>query len=104
MIVEVRTYYIKDGLRAKFLETFQESSIPIHQRIGMGIFGPLLVVDNPNAFIFLRSFPSLEERDRMKDAFYEGLEWKSRLEAILMPMIERYESTLTETSDGFVSI
>lgn len=104
MIVEVRTYYIKDGLRAKFLDVFRQSTIPIHQRIGMGIFGPLLVTDNPNAFIFLRSFPSLEERDRMKDEFYEGPEWKGELEALLMPMIERYDVVLTETADGFVSI
>jgi hypothetical protein len=45
--------------------------------------------------VWLRSFPSLEERDRMKDAFYEGELWKNELEAIAMPMLESYDVRLT---------
>ena len=37
---------------------------------GMHVIGPLLDVENPHRFVFLRSFPSLDERGRMKDAFY----------------------------------
>jgi hypothetical protein len=102
MIVEVRSYRIKPGRRAEFVEMFESRAIPALREYGMQIVGPLLDVENPNKFVFLRSFPSLEERDRMKDAFYGGDPWKSELEAIAMPMIDSYDVTLCETSAGCV--
>jgi hypothetical protein len=59
---------------------------------------PLLDLENPNKFVWLRSFPSLEERDEMKNAFYESDLWKNELEAIAMPMLESYDVILCETS------
>ena len=103
MIVEVRKYTIKPGLRARFIEFFETRSVPAQREVGMEILGPLLDVENPDVFVFLRGFPSLEERDRMKKEFYEGELWTRELEAIAMPMLERYEVILTETSSQFVT-
>jgi hypothetical protein len=97
MIVEVRKYTIKPGLRAKFIEFFVARSAPAKREIGMQIMGPLLDLENPDVFVWFRGFPSLEERDRMKTAFYEGETWTKELEAIAMPMLERYDVILTET-------
>ena len=102
MIVEVRSYRIKPGRRAEFIQFFETRSIPALRSHGMQILGPLLDLENPNKFVFLRSFPSLVERDRMKDAFYEGELWKNELEGIAMPMLESYDVILCETSPGCV--
>ena len=102
MIVEVRAYRIKPGRRQEFIELFETRSVPAHRALGMQILGPLLDLENPNKFVFLRSFPSLEERDRMKAAFYEGELWKNELEAIAMPMIDSYDVILCETAPGCV--
>ncbi len=98
MIVEVRTYALKAGQRAEFLNIFQNRTVPIHKQIGMPIIGPLLDLEHPDVFVFLRGFPSLEERDRMKAAFYDGPEWINELEPLLMPMIESYSVVLTESA------
>jgi NIPSNAP protein len=103
MIVEVRRYRIKPGRRDEFIRFFEEQSIPALHAYGMKVFGPLVDVENPNAFVFLRGFPSLEERDRMKDDFYGSPLWKNDLEHIAMPMIDSYDVVLTETTAGFVS-
>ena len=102
MIVEVRSYRIKPGHRKEFIEFFETRSIPALRSHGMQILGPLLDLENPNKFVFLRSFPSLEERERMKNAFYEGELWKNELESIAMPMLESYDVILCETSPGCV--
>ena len=68
----------------------------------MNVIGPFVDLENPNKFVWLRIFPSLEERERMRDAFYEGDPWKSELEAIAMPMLESYDVILCETSPGCV--
>jgi len=102
MIVEVRTYKIKPGCREEFIKFFESRAVPAQRSLGMKILGPLLDLENPDAFVWLRTFPSLDERDRMKSAFYEGDEWKGELEAIAMPLIESYAVVLTEASSGCV--
>jgi hypothetical protein len=102
MIVEVRSYRIKPGKREEFIEFFLKRSVPALRELGMMIQGPFIDLENPNKFVWLRSFPSLEERERMKDAFYGGELWKKELEAIAMPMIESYDVILCETAPGYV--
>ena len=103
MIVEVRTYRIVPGRREEFLEFFKTRSIPALRAHGMKVVGPLIDVENPNKFVWLRCFPSREDRDRMKRDFYEGELWKNELEAIAMPMLDSYDVILCEVPDGFVN-
>jgi hypothetical protein len=102
MIVEVRSYRIKPGHRQEFIEFFETRAVPALRSYGMQVLGPLLDLENPNKFVWLRSFPSLEERDRMREAFYESELWKGELEAIAMPLLESYDVILCETSAGYV--
>ena len=88
MIVEVRSYRIKPGHRDEFIELFESRAIPALRKYGMQIVGPMLDVENPNKFVFLRSFPSLEERERMKDAFYRSELWKNDLDPLAMPLLD----------------
>ena len=100
MIVEVRSYRIKPRQRAEFIQFFEERCVPALRAQGMKVLGPFLDLENPNKFVWLRSFPSLAERERMREAFYEGPVWKNELEAIAMPMLESYDVTLCETTPG----
>jgi len=100
MIVEVRTYRLKPGKRAEFLEVFRSKSVPAHAEIGMKILGPFLSVEDPDVFFFMRGFPDLESREPMKARFYEGELWKQELENVLMPMIEKYDVVLVEDTEG----
>jgi hypothetical protein len=102
MIVEVRSYRIIPGRREEFIRLFESRAVPALRAHGMKVLGPLIDVENPNKFVWLRSFPSLEERDRLKKAFYEGDLWKNELEALAMPMLESYHVILCETSSGCV--
>jgi hypothetical protein len=102
MIIELRTYTTKPGKRAEFLETFKSKSIPAHAELGMKILGPLLSIEDPDTFFFMRGFPDLESREPMKARFYEGELWKRELEGVLMPMLERYQVVLVEDPGGLV--
>jgi NIPSNAP len=102
MIIEMRTYKIRPGKRAEFLEIFRSKSIPAHDEIGMKILGPFLSVEDPDTFFFMRGFPDLASREPMKAKFYEGELWKGELENVLMPMIEKYDVVLVEDTDNLV--
>jgi NIPSNAP len=103
VIVEVRSYRIKPGHREEFIKFFETRAIPALRSHGMKVLGPLLDIENPNKFVWLRMFPSLAERDRMKTDFYEGELWKNELESIAMPLLESYDVILCETTPGCVS-
>jgi hypothetical protein len=50
----------------------------------------------------MRGFPDLPSREPMKAKFYEGKLWKSELENILMPMLEKYEVVLVGDPEGLI--
>jgi NIPSNAP len=100
MIVEMRTYRVKPGMRARFLEVFQTKSVPAHAEIGMPILGPFLSVEDPDVFFFMRRFPDLSSREELKAKFYEGELWKRELEGLLMPMLERYDVVVVDDADN----
>ena len=102
MIVEMRTYKLKPGLREQFLQIFRSKSIPVHDEIGMKILGPFLSVEDPDTFFFMRGFPDIASRDPMKAKFYEGDLWKNELESVLMPMIEKYEVVVVDDPDALI--
>jgi hypothetical protein len=102
MIVEVRSYRIKPGHREEFVRFFETRAVPALRSYGMTVLGPLLDLENPNKFVWLRSFPSLEDREQMRGAFYGSELWKNELEEIAMPMLESYDVILCETSTGYV--
>jgi hypothetical protein len=102
MIIEMRTYKTKPGLRSRFLEIFRSKSIPAHAEIGMKILGPFLSVEDANTLFFMRGFPDLASREPMKAQFYEGELWKRELESVLLPMLEKYEVVVVEDPDGMV--
>lgn len=99
MIVEMRTYKLKPGMRDRFLDIFRAKTVPAHDEIGMPILGPFLSVDDPDAFFFMRRFLDLDARETMKARFYEGELWKQELESVLMPMIEKYD-VVTVNDEG----
>jgi hypothetical protein len=102
MIIEMRTYKTKPGQRSEFLEIFRSKSMPAHAEIGMKILGPFVSIEDPDTFFFMRGFPDLASREPMKAKFYEGKLWKSELENILMPLLEKYDVVLVEDTEGLI--
>lgn len=102
MVIEMRTYRTRPGMRARFLETFRSRSIPAHREIGMHVLGPFVSLEDPDTFFFMRGFPDLASREPMKAAFYEGELWKRELEQVMMPMLEDYTVVLVDDPDQLI--
>jgi hypothetical protein len=102
MIIEMRTYRLKPGMRAQFLEILRCKAIPKQVELGMKILGPFVSVEEPDTCFFMRSFPDLASRDRLKALFYEGELWKRELEHVVMPMIDKYEVVVVDDPENLV--
>lgn len=103
MIIEMRTYRVKPGLRAEFLKTFEAKVRPEHERIGMKILGPFLSIEDSDTFFWMRAFPNPETRQRMRDEFYEGKLFTEYLEQSHLPMLEKYEVVVVDAKEGLGS-
>jgi hypothetical protein len=103
VIVEVRTYTIVPGLRQQFLHLFETRTGPLQRSLGIQVFGPWPDIEDPDRFVWLRAFPSWDERERMKRALYEGPEWTGELEAVMMPMLAEFTSIQIEMSEEAVT-
>ena len=99
MIVEMRTYRIKSGLRDRFAEIFLARTMPEHARLGMKIAGPFLAVDDADVLFFMRGFPDQAARETMKAEFYEGDLWRNELEGVMMPMLASYDVVVIDDRD-----
>ena len=103
MIIEMRTYKTKPGMRSEFLRIFKSKAVPEHQKIGMKILGPFLSVEDADTFFWMRAFPDLKSREELRDQFYEGKLWKEELEGKLMPILEKYDVVVVEAKGGLGS-
>lgn len=98
-IFEMRTYRTKPGMRQRVMDILIERSFPVLRQIGMKVVGPFPAVEDPDVFFWMRGFPDLASRDRMRDEFYEGAFWKTELEGLIMPLLEKHEMVLVEDPD-----
>ncbi|MDA7965865.1 hypothetical protein [Ruegeria sp.] len=101
MILEIRHYTLKPGLREDFIRFFESTNRRALREAGMLVFGPMRDLENADKVHWMRAFSSMEERDRLKDGFYDGPVWNEDIESIVMPMIAHFEAELTETTGGF---
>jgi NIPSNAP len=102
MIIEMRTYTITPGNRARFLETFHAKSIPAHTEAGIKVLGPFLSMEDSDKFFWMRGFPDITARKQMKAKFYESELWQGELKHILLPMLEKYEVVLVEDAGNLI--
>lgn len=102
MIVEIRTYTLKPGTRAKAVEAFGRL-LPECKRIGMKVAGPWLSVEDETKLVWMRGFPDAAARSAMAAQFYGGAAWKNELSGIFMPILEKYEVTAVEMAESAVA-
>ena len=102
MIVEMRTYKLKPGTRAKVLEAFPKSLFPECKRIGMKVAGPFPSVEDDNTVFWMRAFPDAAARQKMSSEFYGGKAWADELSDVFMPNLVTYQVTAVEMSEDAV--
>jgi len=57
MIIEMRTYQTKPGMREEFLAIFRAQSMPAHRKIGIKIMGPFPSIEEPTHSSSCAPFP-----------------------------------------------
>lgn len=98
-VVEIRSYNLKPGTRDHFHQLFEREALPLLQRFKIDVvaYGPSLHDDD--SYFLMRSFSSVEQRQRSEDAFYEGTEWRLGPREAILDYIASYTTVLIRLDD-----
>lgn len=99
-IVEIRSYNLKPGTRDKFHQLAERDAVPMLKRwkIDVVSYGPSL--HDANSYFLIRSFASVEDRQRSEDAFYGSEEWKTGPRDAVLACIESYTTVVVQLDDA----
>ena len=75
-IFELRRYRLQQGKRETLLELFEREFVVTQEAAGITLHGFYRDAHDPDAFVWMRSFPDMERRTRALIAFYGGDVWK----------------------------
>jgi hypothetical protein len=99
-VVEIRSYNLKPGTRDRFHGLFLREALPMLHRwkVDVVAYGPSLHDDN--SWYLMRSFASLEDRQKSEDAFYGSDEWKKGPREAILADIESYTTVVLRFDDA----
>lgn len=87
-IVELRQYTLRPGRRDELIDLFDSNLVEPQEADGMTVIGQFRDLDRPDRFVWLRGFPSMEERRASLEAFYTGPVWRRNSEAANATMLD----------------
>jgi ketosteroid isomerase-like protein len=101
-VVEIRSYHLKPGTRERFHRRFVEEALPMLERWNVDVvaYGPSLHDDD--SYFLMRSYESVEARERSEDAFYGSDEWKNGIREAVLADIESYTTVVVQLDDGAI--
>jgi len=86
-VLELRQYTLHPGARDVLIDLFDAQLVETQEATGMDVVGQFRDVDDPDRFVWLRGFPSMECRADSLAAFYGGPVWKANRDVANATMI-----------------
>lgn len=102
-VVEIRSYNLKAGTRNRFHKLFLERAYPMLQRVQMDVVGYGPSMHDENSWFLMRSFESIDERQRSQDAFYGSAEWRNGPRDAILELIESYTTVVVDLDEATIA-
>lgn len=74
-VFELRNYKVDPARRREFIDHFEKQLIHSQEAEGIAILGQFEVVEEPDRFVWIRSFPNMRSRAASLSAFFDGKVW-----------------------------
>lgn len=95
-VIEVRTYSLRENSGETFAQIMANKAVPMMTAAGLKVVFSGACVAEPNTYLLVRAFDSLQSRQRQKSAFYGSREWKDGVEDEVMRCIDTYLTAVME--------
>lgn len=97
-IVELRQYTLLPGQREVLIDLFETRFLESQEECGMKVIGTFRDLDDSTKFVWLRGFPSLDDRPRRLGKFYGGAIWKRHRDAANQTMVDSDDVLLLQAA------
>lgn len=87
-VIELRQYTLHPGQRDVLIELFDREFVESQEAEGMRVLGQFRDLDEPDRFVWMRSFPDMAARSQALTAFYAGPVWRANSAAANATMID----------------
>ncbi|MEV6522471.1 NIPSNAP family protein [Longispora sp. NPDC051575] len=88
MIVELRQYTLRPGRRDTLIDLFEREFVTSQEAAGIRVLGRYRDLDDPDRFVWLRTFPDMAARAAALTAFYTGPVWQEHRDAANGTMLD----------------
>lgn len=75
--VEILSYKLHPGASAAFHDNMIRSKLPLHGRVGIDVVAFGQSTQDPDSYVFIRSFSSVDQMTRLLKDFYSSRSWKN---------------------------
>ena len=102
-VLEIRSYNLKPGTRDRFHQRFVRESLPLLQRFKVDVvaYGPSL--HDADTYFLMRSYASLQDRQRSEDEFYGSDAWKKGPREAVMADIDSYTTVVLQKDEATIN-
>lgn len=87
-VFELRQYTLHPGKRDTLIDVFEREFIETQEATGMRVLAQFRDLDDPDRFVWFRSFPDMVRRLEALSAFYGGPAWKAHRDVANGTMID----------------
>ncbi|MCX7513365.1 NIPSNAP family protein [Frateuria hangzhouensis] len=100
-VFELRQYTLRPGQRDRLVELFEREFVESQEALGMRLPGQFRDLDDPDRFVWLRSFENMEARAAALASFYDGPVWRAHREAANATMLDSDDVLLLRPVQAF---
>jgi hypothetical protein len=93
-VLEIRTYTLKPGSGERFHQRFVRESLPLLRKWKIDVVAYGRSLHDGDAYLLIRAFRSLPDRDRTEQSFYESDEWRRGPRDAVLAEIEAYTTAV----------
>lgn len=98
MLLDVRLYRIRAGLRDQFHELVRDETIPLARRHGHVVVDFGAASHDEETYYLIRAFPDHEARRLALNDLYGSEEWLRDYDQRVMDFIDSYQTAVVPTS------
>jgi ketosteroid isomerase-like protein len=98
--VEIRSYNLKPGTRGRFHQLVEREALPLLRRARIDVVAYGASLHDADSYYLMRSFASVDDRQRTEDAFYGSAEWRQGPREAILACIENYTTVVVELDEA----
>jgi hypothetical protein len=102
-VLEIRSYTIKQGHETQFAQLMRTQSLPLLRQAGTDVVAFIACLDSPLAFVLMRAYRDLADRDDSQARFYGGDAWRLGPRQGVLDCIDNYTNVVLEADDRLLA-